>query len=279
MNYSIEEEFAFNGQLDLVKGVLKKVRKRFDFPSGFQLYLQNDAPPGSGLGSSSTMVVAILRVLQEWLKISWTQYELAELAYEIERIDLCMTGGRQDHYATVFGGFNLMEFNGSRVIVNPLIIKAEIIYELEYSILLVYLKGLRDSSNIINEQVENYKNKDQVALSAMDRLKEIAVQMKHNLLKGEIKDLGYLLHEEWEHKKKIAKGITNQYIDAVYEEAHRAGAIGGKILGAGGGGYMLLLCDPIRRHLVMERVQQVGGQIAHFQFVNNGIQAWSLLNR
>lgn len=272
--YNLDDEMTYNGELDLVKAVIKNMNN--GFKHGMEFFIHSDAPPGSGLGSSSTMVVALIGLIKHLQRLPLTNYELAELAYKIERRDLGIQGGMQDQYAAAFGGFNFMEFGPSRVIVNPLRIPKEIINELEYNLLLCYTGKTRLSANIITSQIESYKNKTRNVLAAMEELKKITVEMKNALLQGRLTDFGRLLHEAWINKKQMAKQITTSNIDALYEAARSNGAIGGKILGAGGGGYLLLQCEFDKKHIVAEKLESLGGQIVEFTFEPNGLQTWEV---
>lgn len=265
------QKLDFNGQLDLVKAVLRKFE---GWKQGFSLFLHSDAPPGSGLGSSSTMVVTLLGLFRQWLNLPWSNYDLAELSYEIERVDLGIRGGKQDQYAAVFGGFNFIEFYHDRTIVNPLKINSSILNELEYHLLLCYTGKTRLSANIIASQVESYLKKEKSSLHALDQLKEITIAMKNALLLGRLNQFGDLLHEAWIQKKQLAGAITTEKIDTLYHLALSKGALGGKILGAGGGGYLLLYCPYNKKHLVAAELERVGAQITRFSFDTQGLVTW-----
>ena len=270
---------ALDGVLDLHKGVYNRIVR--DFNGGRQLSLEltthTDAPPGSGLGSSSTLVVAMIKAFVEWLNLPLGEYEIARLAYEIERVDVGLSGGRQDQYAATFGGFNFMEFHpGERVVVNPLRIKNWIISELEASLLLYFGGVSRDSARIIDEQAENVKRNDPTAIDAMHALKDEAIAMKESLLKGDFEQLVASLHAGWEAKKKMATSISNAEIEEVYELAREAGMRAGKISGAGGGGFMMMLVDPVRRMDVIRALAQRPGQIYTCHFTKYGTQGWKI---
>lgn len=265
------QKLDFNGQLDLVKAVLRKFE---GWKQGFSLFLHSDAPPGSGLGSSSTMVVTLLGLFRQWLNLPWSNYDLANLAYEIERVDLGIRGGKQDQYAAVFGGFNFIEFYHDQTIVNPLKINPSILNELEYHLLLCYTGKTRLSANIIASQVESYLKKEKSSLHALDQLKEITIAMKNALLTGRLNQFGDLLHEAWMQKKQLAGAITTEKIDTLYHLALSKGALGGKILGAGGGGYLLLYCPYNKKHIIASELERVGAQITRFSFDTQGLVTW-----
>jgi D-glycero-alpha-D-manno-heptose-7-phosphate kinase len=272
--YNTDDELNYDGELDLVKAVIKTVNRGRN--KGLEFFLHSDAPPGSGLGSSSTMVVALIGLLKRWQGLPLTPYEIAELAYHIERKELGIKGGMQDQYAAVFGGFNFMEFTRGQVIVNPLRIDGEIINELEYNLLLCYTGRTRLSANIIDTQINNYRRQDADVLRAMDELKAITIEMKNALLQGRLDDFGRLLHDGWINKKKLAAGITNPVIDQLYEAARQLGCLGGKILGAGGGGYLLVYCPFDRKHLIAAELERLGGQAVEFTFDSRGLQTWEV---
>ena len=232
--YRLEDELSYDGELDLVKAVVKNLNN--GSRQGLDFFIHCDAPPGSGLGSSSTMVVALIGLLKHWKRLPLTNYQIAELAYHIEREELRIQGGRQDQYAAVFGGFNLIEFGPSTVIVNPLRVEPEVVNELEYNLLLCYTGRTRLSANIITTQVGAYEKREPAVLDAMDKLKEIAIELKNSLLQGRLRDFGLLLDSAWNNKKRMARQSTDPGIDALYETAKKHGALGGKISGAGGGG-------------------------------------------
>ncbi len=269
-------QLAIDGKLDLLKGIYNRIVKDYTRkPLSFRLSTYVDAPPGSGLGSSSSLVVAVLSAFTEWQNIPLGEYETAKLAYEIERKDLNMAGGKQDQYAATFGGFNLIEFYAEdKVIVNPLRIKEKYLNELQFCTVLYYTGTSRLSSTIIDMQVKNISEKKDKPVEAMHRLKEQAIRMKEALLKGELKMIGEIMNEGWKWKKETAIGISNPMIEEIYDAALRAGATGGKISGAGGGGFMFFFCPAQSRYKVIDRLKQFGGEIGRFQFTHNGVTTW-----
>ena len=267
-----------DGILDLASGVYNYiVRKYGPVPSGFKLSTIVDAPAGSGLGSSSTLVVAIIGVFAEWLNLPLGEYDIAQMGYEIERVDLAMAGGKQDQYAATFGGFNFMEFfHDNKVIVNPLRIKPEYIHELENNLLLYFTATSRLSSTIIEAQSKNVTDNNQVSIDAMHHLKEQSQMMKDALLKGNIHEVGEILDFGFRYKKQMAKDISNDKLDETYAAALTAGATGGKISGAGGGGFMMFYCPGNTRHAVKKALQHLGGQFSSYQFTEKGLFTWQL---
>ncbi|MCK9618247.1 MAG: dehydrogenase [Lentimicrobiaceae bacterium] len=273
-----DEFLEINGKLDLHKGIYNRIVKKFTHkPLSFELTTYVDAPPGSGLGTSSTLVVAILGAFTEWLHLPLGEYDIAKLAYEIERVDLKMAGGKQDQYAATFGGVNFMEFyNSDKVIVNPLRIKETYLDELERNLVLYYTETSRLSSKIIEAEIKNVKQKNATSINAMHKLKEQAILMKEAILKGELDTIGKILDFGWQYKKQMAEEITNPFIDQIYETAIAAGATGGKISGAGGGGFMFFYCPGITRFAVIDALNKFGGQSKRYEFVSNGLTTWTI---
>jgi D-glycero-alpha-D-manno-heptose-7-phosphate kinase len=272
-------QLELDGRLNLHKGVYNRIVR--DFNDGRPLPLvmttHTDAPPGSGLGSSSTLVVSMIKAFVEWLSLPLGEYDIAQLAYEIERIDVGLSGGRQDQYAATFGGFNFMEFlPGERVVVNPLRIKNWIISELEASLLLYFGGVSRESAKIIDEQSANVERNEATAIDAMHALKAEAVAMKESLLKGDFEHFVESVRVGWEAKKKMAKSISNPQIDEIYALATKAGMRAGKISGAGGGGFMMMLVDPVRRMDVMRALRQTRGQVYTCHFTKYGTEGWKI---
>lgn len=276
VHYSAIDHLEIDGQLDLLKGSYNRIVREFtQKPLSFELTTYVDAPPGSGLGSSSTLVVAILGAFAEWLQLPLGEYDIAHLAYEIERKDLSLAGGKQDQYAAAFGGFNFMEFfDGDNVVVNPLRIKKEYINELQLNILLYYTGTSRLSSKIIEAQVSNVKRENKRSIDAMHKLKEQTILMKEALLKGRLREIGEILNYGWQYKKQMAGEISNSVIDEIYEEALKAGATGGKISGAGGGGFMMIYCPENTRYNVIEKLKKFGGEFRRYQFTKYGVESW-----
>ena len=271
-------ELPLDGHLDLLKGVYNRiVRDYAGKPLSFELTTHVEAPKGSGLGASSTITVAMIGAFAEWLGLPLGEYDIAQLAYDIERVDLAMAGGKQDQYAATFGGFNFMEFYADdKVIVNPLRIKQAILSELEFNVLLYYTGTSRLSSKIIESQSTNFTQKTERSLEAAHKLKEQAMQMKEAVLTGRINELGALLDFGWRYKKQTAKGVTSPIIDEMYEAARNAGATGGKISGAGGGGFMMIYAPENSRYQVMKRLEEFGGEFKRFTFTQSGLTTWTV---
>ena len=277
--YDATEVLDTNGYFVLAKGVYNRVVRDFTHrPLSFRITSHVDSPAGSGLGTSSTLVVSILGAFAEWLKLPLGEYDLARLAYEIERIDLGMAGGKQDQYAATFGGFNYIQFlQDDKVIVNPLRIRQHYQDELAHNLLLYYTETSRVSAKIIQGQIDNVKAKNDKSIEAMHQLKQQAVWMKESLLRGDIDAIGELLNKGWEDKKKTASGITNPLLDDIYRTALEAGAIGGKVSGAGGGGFMFFYCPGTSRYAVEKALtSKFSGQVKRYEFTTEGLKTWTL---
>lgn len=273
-----KRELPMGGNLDLLKAIYNRVIKDFDLPAqSFELHTFVDAPAGSGLGTSSTLVVAVLGAFVQWLSLPLAEYDIASLAYSIEREDLCLAGGKQDQYAATFGGFNFMEFySDNKVIVNPLRIKDKIINELSRNIVLFYTSTSRDSAAIIERQQKNVISNNTKSIDAMQQLKKQAVLMKEALLKNDLDKIGDILNLGWEYKRQMASGISTNLFEDVYRAALEAGARGGKISGAGGGGYIFFYCPDCVRYKVIDVLNNFGGKVRRFEFTKEGLQTWQM---
>ena len=272
-SFALEEARPDGDRLDLILAAIHKLAS--DSEQGFDLFLHSAAPPGSGLGSSSAVVVALVGLLSDHMRMPLTDYEKARLAYTVEREDLGLKGGTQDQYAAVFGGFNFIEFRDEDVIVNPLRIAAESILELEYNLLLCFTGQTRIGDHIIDDQTDRYRSQSSSTVDGLEMQKELALEMKDTLLRGNLTEFGELLGRAWEYKKQMSPKISNPHIDELYEEAIKHGAIGGKVTGAGGGGYMLLYCRYDAKHEVRAALAALGAEAVDFQFDHVGLTTWS----
>ena len=270
--FAVHEPLVFDGNLDLAKAAIRRFAGRDT--RGFDLQLHSNAPPGSGLGSSSAVMVTLIGLLKEHRNLPLTDYELADVAYTLERKDLGIMGGLQDQYAATFGGFNFLELHGDRVVVNPLRISADVVLELEYDLLLCYTGKTRDSGHVIEDQTSRLEQGNEETLAALRAQKELAVQMKDALLQRRLRDFGDLLDSAWQAKRRMSARISNPRIEELYEEARKAGALGGKVTGAGGGGYLLFFCDPGRKHRVAARMLELGASVEEFAFEPEGLRSW-----
>ncbi|NDV79331.1 dehydrogenase [Dysgonomonas sp. 511] len=281
------EEYIFDASIelpitgdkaDLMKGIYNRVVRDFaQQPLSFTLTCALEVPFGSGLGTSSTLAIAILGAYTEWLKLPLGEYDLAYLAYLIERIDLGQAGGKQDQYAAAFGGFNFMEFYADdKVIVNPLRVRNETINELSNNMLLYYTNSSRNSGDIIVNQQKNVKEQKAKSLEAMHQIKKQAYEIKEAILKNDLDEIGYILHRGWEYKRNMADGISTPFFEEIYDTAIKAGATGGKISGAGGGGYVFFYCPGNTRFAVGKALDKLGGKVQSYSFTKKGLETWRI---
>jgi len=271
-----KENLELNGYMDLYKGIYNRVVKDYTHkPLNFSISTYSDVPSGSGLGGSSTLVVAVLKAFVEWLNLPLGEYDIARLAFEIEREDIGIVGGAQDQYAATFGGFNFMEFYAQkRVIVNPLRVKNWIIDELEESIVLYFTNITRQASQIEQEKKSLLDGK--TSLDAMHEVKEDAILMKEALLKGNIQSFASILGKSWASKKRVSNSISNSEIDRVYDLAMANGAYSGKVSGAGGGGFMFFIVEPTKKIQLINELNNQQGEVINFEFVKNGTKGWKI---
>jgi len=283
--HKAEERLSVSPALPLHCGIYNRIISDFvKKPFSFKMTTYSDAPAGSGLGSSSTMVVAIIKAFKEWLNLPLGEYDIAALACTIEREDLALAGGKQDQYAATFGGFNFMEFyENDRVIVNPLRLKRWIRNELEASLILYYTGVSRESANIIKEQIRHTQNGGNKSVESMHELKRQAVSMKEALLKGDFKGFSGCLLNGWLAKKNAAASITNPFLDELYQYVMDNGAESAKISGAGGGGFMMICCNPCKKVSLIRALKDkqgtgtnIPGTILTPSFTETGTQAWTI---
>jgi D-glycero-alpha-D-manno-heptose-7-phosphate kinase len=277
--YTSEDKLPVTNILQLHSGIYNRITADFNAgkPLSFTMTTFSDAPAGSGLGSSSTMVVAIIKAYTEWLNLPLGEYDIASLAYTIEREDLRLAGGKQDQYAATFGGFNFMEFyQDGNVIVNPLRLKRWIRNELEASLVLYYTGVSRESANIIKKQIENTEKKNAKSIESMHEVKKQAVLMKIALLKGDFESFSNCLRNGWNAKRNMAESISNSFLDTLYQYALENGAESAKISGAGGGGFMMIYVDPCKRINLIRALKKKDGLVFTPSFTEIGTQAWTL---
>ncbi len=268
------------GPLCLHRGVYNRVVRDFrnGEPLAIELSTHSDAPAGSGLGASSTLVVAMVKAFVELLALPLGEYDIARLAYEIERNDLQLAGGRQDQYAAAFGGVNFMEFHaGERVVVNPLRVKNWILSELEASLALYYTGVSRDSARIIAAQKSLMAAHDPTQRAALDALKDEALAMKEHILRGDIRALAASMRAGWDAKKRVAPDVSSAPIEQAVDTALAHGAYAAKASGAGGGGFIMLLADPLRMVDLRRALDGLGmGRTQACHFTPHGTQAWRI---
>jgi D-glycero-alpha-D-manno-heptose-7-phosphate kinase len=267
------DELAFNGHLDLVKAVLRDLAARRP-GRGLDLTLATDAPPGSGLGSSSALVVAMLAAVGAATGRAWSPAELARTAYQVERVDLKIEGGMQDQYAAAYGGLNFIEFGGDdRVEVRPLPVAPEVMEALERSLLLAWSGDSRTDGGILRRQVDGVLLGAEQSLASLGALKALAEAMRDALLAGDLATFADGLREGWEHKRRLASGIATPRLEELYEVGRAAGAAGGKVLGAGGGGFMLFAGPPRQRARMVAALEAAGAPCSPVRFDPRGARA------
>ena len=274
VKYRIDEKPIYDGILDLAKATIQRLNSSGNWKQGFDLYVQGDAPAGSGLGGSSSLTIAVIGALLELRGIRLDNYQIAELAYTIERIDLKISGGKQDQYAAVFGGFNLIEFSEDRIVVNPLRIEPRILNDLEYHLMLCYTGKTRLSAGLIDKQERYHKEGRAETLEGMRELHKLVYEMRDALLQGRLMDFAKMLDFAWISKLKMNPHVTDDHINEMYEVARKNGVIGGKLCGAGGGGYLMLFCEIGKKRVVQEKLEKMGGQFTDFAFEHQGLQTW-----
>lgn len=275
--WDLAPELPINKHLDLLKGVYNCIVHDYGaINTGFKLSTFVDAPAGSGLGTSSTLVVAIIGAFAEMLRLPLGEYDIAHYAYEIERNYLKLAGGKQDQYAATFGGVNYMEFYADeKVIVNPLRVKQQYLFELENNLVLYYTSTSRESARIIEQQSKNVVAKNEASIEAMHQLKHQSLLMKEALLKGKVDQFGDILDFGYQQKIKMAAGISNVLLSEIYDTAKGAGATGGKISGAGGGGFMIFYCPKTTKYQVIKALERFGGMHRNYNFTKHGLMTWT----
>jgi D-glycero-alpha-D-manno-heptose-7-phosphate kinase len=278
--FLISDQINTSGPLDLLKSTYDEFVIRYCNNKKFPINVLTfcDSPMGSGLGSSSTLVVSMIKGFAELLKIPLDDYEIANLSFYIERIKCGHLGGRQDQYSATFGGFNFMEFSSNnKAIITPLRIKNWVLNNLESSLLLFYTGISRQSASIIKEQSSNVLLKNEISINAMHKIKKESVIMKEALLKGDFNQFIDCLKTGWDFKKKSASSVSNPEIEEIYNSAISSGALAGKISGAGGGGFIMFYIPIEKRMSVIRALSNFKGAISNCHFTNDGVQSWSII--
>ena len=265
------DEIEYGDELDLIKAAIKVMQPDY----GFDLEIYAEFEPGTGLGGSSAVVVSVLGALNYFRNEQQLDiYQIADLAYQVERIDMKLLGGWQDQYATTFGGFSWIEFRQNDVVVNPIQLQRDILLELEYNLMLFRLGDNRSSSDIQKKLVQGIKNSKDNNKSFVKMI-DLSINMKEALLKGKVKTFGDMLHESWLIKQEMSKGVNNAFVEECYNTARALGALGGKLLGAGSSGYMLIYVSPLYQRLIKEALAKKGVIQEMFKFSQNGLEVWS----
>lgn len=258
------------GDLDLIKAVVNQ----FETPNGFELTTETDLPAGSGMGGSSSVAVAVIGAIAAFTGVSMDSHDVAELAYYAEREDLGVSGGYQDQYAAAFGGLNHTSFQDHDTTVTPLSLSEDLRHMLEARSLLFYTGETHDSNEIHEEMDEQYRESPVDERERRDRLKTVAQEMQQALNRADLTEFGELLHRGWEVKQQLSDRITNPRINEIYSTARENGALGGKILGAGGGGHLLLFTEPGSTFNVKQALNKYSLQSVNVSFDTDGLQTW-----
>jgi D-glycero-alpha-D-manno-heptose-7-phosphate kinase len=230
------------------------------------LFLASEIPPGTGLGSSASVCVNVIKTLSAYLHMPMSRYELAEKAFEVAHSVLEKPVGKQDEYASAFGGLNYITFQpDGNVTVDPVQLDPGLLRDLQAGLMLFFTGASRDSWAILKEQEQSTAQRENATVESLHQIRELADRMRCALIDGELENFGYLLHEGWQAKKRVSKRISNSHIDEMYAAARANGASGGKITGAGGGGFLLLFCAPQNQPAVRDAVTALGGREMQFE--------------
>ncbi|MDO8509331.1 MAG: sugar phosphate nucleotidyltransferase [Nanoarchaeota archaeon] len=265
------DNLPYNGKLDLIKAIIHLIKPQF----GFELYVHSDLPPGRGLGSSASLAVLIASLFNQIMDTKFNDYEVAEIAYRAEREELNIKGGWQDQYASVTGGFNFMEFGADKSLIYPLRLKKEVIDELQNRLLLCFVGNSRDSGKVHEKQEKSFYQDEKEKIESLLKLKELTYSIREALLTNHLETFGRLLNDTWIIKKKLDSGISNKVVDELYYVGLKNGAYGGRLLGAGAGGYILFFYSPKRRNDLKRALESAGGEVMNFAFDSEGVQVWS----
>ena len=267
---SLTDLLKYKGKFSLIQCAIKAINPAF----GFELFIYSDFPMSSGLGGSAVVTASILGCFNQFRIDKWDKHDISEIAFQAERLHLGVSGGWQDQYATVFGGLNFIEFNKEQNIINPIRLNSDTILELEESLILCNTGTIHDSGNIHNDQKIQTKNID-----VQDRIQtnvDLTFEMRNHLLRGRLYNFGICLHKTWELKRSFSSKISNPWLDEIYNGAIQNGAIGGKLLGAGGGGYFLFYVPSFDRLKLLNWIKSIGLIATPFIFENNGLQSWTV---
>ncbi|TXT65290.1 MAG: GHMP kinase [Promethearchaeota archaeon] len=279
LNFNKEYDFEigdkdYSEEFEIFKGVVNVLEVK----EGFDITVYSELPAGSGMGGSSSLSVALIGAFNRYYDFGFTSHEIAQKAYDIERIELAQKGGYQDQFAAAYGGLNFMEFN-EVIKVFPVHTSPEMINELQYRMILCYVGGSHFSSDIQHDVIEGYEVERKSFMDSMQDLKNVAYGMREIM---ESKDLtrlnefGELLHQGWLAKKSLSDKISNKNIENFYITSRKFGVLGGKLLGAGGGGHLLLFSDPKEKYRVIQKLEEIGGKIVNFHFNSRGLEVWKI---
>jgi D-glycero-alpha-D-manno-heptose-7-phosphate kinase len=278
---NFKNEFSFqigdknyNTKFELFKGIINILEVK----DGFDVIFYSDLPPGSGMGGSSSLSVALIGAFNMYYNLGLSKHEIAQKAYDIERIELKQKGGYQDQFAAAYGGFNFIEFTDNVKVV-PIITSEDMINELQFRLILCYIGGSHFSSEIQDEVLKGYEFEKRSYFEAMRDLKEVAHSMRKIIQGNDLKqlnDFGELLHKGWIAKKSLSKKISNKNIENFYLTSRKFGVLGGKLLGAGGGGHLLLFSESGKKYTVIQELEKIGGKIVNFHFNPKGLEVWKI---
>ncbi len=257
--------------LNLIQSIVKIVNPQY----GFELDIFSDYPNNSGLGGSAAISASVLGCFNQFKEDKWDSHELSEIAFQAERLDLDIAGGWQDQYACTFGGINFIEFKNEDNIIHPLRLKEKTILELEANLLLCDT-GIKHNSGDIHKDQKSSLNKNE----NIEHLVKLNVQntydIKNMLLRGRLNGLGGLLDNAWNFKQQFSSKISSGQIDKLYDEALKNGASGGKLLGAGGGGFFLFYADGFNKSRLMKFLQKKSLKTYPIKFDTRGMQSWKV---
>jgi len=265
------KRIEYDGNIDLVKAAIR----RYSSKNGFQLITQSSSPAGSGLGTSAAMGVSLVGIIAAYNDIHMLPHEVAEAASAIEREELGILGGKQDHYASALGGINFMEFEGEQVSVSPIRLSEDVLLELEKNLILCYTGRSRLSGDIHRKVREAFLEGNPDTVNAIERLKSVAEEMKTALLGGDLESFADLMNENWECQKALHPSVTNDEIEKLFDVAYESGDLGGKAGGAGGGGCLIFYCEPGREHIVRRNLEEARAKVMDFTFDFDGLKVWS----
>jgi len=264
----------YGDDFELFKGIINIL----DIRDGFDITTFSDLPAGSGMGGSSTLSVALIGAFNEYYNLGLSKHEIALKAFDAERVELGQKGGYQDQFAAAYGGFNFMEFS-DKIKVTPLNITAEMVNELHFRLVLCYVGGSHFSSNIQDEILKGYEIEKKSFMDAMQDLKNVAYSMRDIVNSNDpsrLTEFGEILHQGWIAKKSLSSKISNKDVENFYLTSRKFGTIGGKLLGAGGGGHLLLFCDPEKKYKVIKEMEKINGKVINFHFNPKGLEVWKI---
>jgi len=279
LNYNQELVFNigdkdYSTDFEIFKGIVNVL----EINEGFNITTYSELPAGSGMGGSSSLSVALIGAFNVYYNFGLSEHDIAQKAYDIERIELEQKGGYQDQFAAAYGGFNFIEFTNF-VKVIPIKKTDEIVNELQYRLILCYVGGSHFSSDIQDEVLKGYEIEKNSYMEAMQGLKDVAHSMR-NIVEsndiGRLNEFGELLHKGWLAKKSLSSKVSNKEIENFYLTSRKFGVLGGKLLGAGGGGHLLLFSEPNKKHRIIQELEKIGGKIVNFHFNPKGLEVWEI---